>query len=85
MAKPHSKEGGNHLAQESIRQKTMEGIDGGAICCNGWTKPGSKSQGRRPDLDMTALLHSCILPCSGKLSLGTGVARVLHVCCAVYR
>ena len=29
MAKRHSKEGGNHLEQESNRQKTMEGIDGG--------------------------------------------------------
>ena len=28
MAKLHSK-GGNQLKQESIRQKTMEGIDGG--------------------------------------------------------
>ena len=29
MARRHSKEGGNHLEQESNRQKTMEGIDGG--------------------------------------------------------
>ena len=28
MARRHSKERGNHLEQESIRQKTMEGING---------------------------------------------------------
>ena len=28
MARRHNKEGGNHLEQESNRQKTMEGIDG---------------------------------------------------------
>ena len=27
MARRHSKDGGNHLEQESIRQKTMEGTD----------------------------------------------------------
>ena len=29
MATGRNKEGGNHLEQESNRQKTMEGIDGG--------------------------------------------------------
>ena len=29
MARRHSKERGNHLEQESNRQTTMEGIDGG--------------------------------------------------------
>ena len=29
MARRHSMEGGNHLEQESNRQRTMEGIDGG--------------------------------------------------------
>ena len=29
MARRYSKEGGNHLAQESSRQRTMEDIDGG--------------------------------------------------------
>ena len=29
MARRHNKEGRNHLEQESKRQKTMEGIDGG--------------------------------------------------------
>ena len=29
MARRHSKEGGNHLEQESNRQKTMEDADGG--------------------------------------------------------
>ena len=29
IARRHDKKGGNHLEQESIRQKTMEGIDGG--------------------------------------------------------
>ena len=29
MARRHSKEGGNHLEQESNRQRTMEDIDGG--------------------------------------------------------
>ena len=29
MAKRHNKEGGNHLQQESNRQKTMEDTDGG--------------------------------------------------------
>ena len=29
MAKRHNKEGGNHLKQESNRQKAMEDIDGG--------------------------------------------------------
>ena len=29
MARRHNKEGGNHLDQESNRQKTMEDIDGG--------------------------------------------------------
>ena len=29
MARRHNKEGGNHLDQESNRQKTMEGTDGG--------------------------------------------------------
>ena len=29
MARRHNKEGGNHLEQESNRQKAMEGIDGG--------------------------------------------------------
>ena len=29
MARRHNKEGGNHLEQESNRQKTMEGSDGG--------------------------------------------------------
>ena len=29
MAKRHNKEGGNHLEQESNRQKTTEDIDGG--------------------------------------------------------
>ena len=29
IARRHSKEGGHHLEQESNRQKTMEGIDGG--------------------------------------------------------
>ena len=28
-ARRHNKEGGNHLEQESNRQRTMEGIDGG--------------------------------------------------------
>ena len=29
MARRHNKEGGNHLEQESNRQMTMEGNDGG--------------------------------------------------------
>ena len=29
MARRHKKEGGNHVEQESNRQRTMEGIDGG--------------------------------------------------------
>ena len=29
MARRHNMEGGNHLKQESNRQRTMEGIDGG--------------------------------------------------------
>ena len=29
MARPHSKEGGNHLKQESNRPRTMKDIDGG--------------------------------------------------------
>ena len=29
MAKRHNKEGGNRLEQESNRQKTLEGINGG--------------------------------------------------------
>ena len=29
MARRHNKEGGNHLEQESNRQRTVEGIDGG--------------------------------------------------------
>ena len=29
MARRHSKEEGNHLEQESNRQRTMEGTDGG--------------------------------------------------------
>ena len=29
MARRHNKEGGNHLEQESSRQRTMGGIDGG--------------------------------------------------------
>ena len=29
MARRHNKEGGNHLEQESNRQKTVEDIDGG--------------------------------------------------------
>ena len=29
MARQHNKEGGNHLEQESNRQRTTEGIDGG--------------------------------------------------------
>ena len=29
MARRHNKEGGNHLDQESNRQKAMEDIDGG--------------------------------------------------------
>ena len=29
MARRHSKEGGNHLEQESNKQKAMEDIDGG--------------------------------------------------------
>ena len=29
MARRHNKEGRNHVDQESNRQKTMEGIDGG--------------------------------------------------------
>ena len=29
IARPHNKEGGNHLDQESNRQKAMEDIDGG--------------------------------------------------------
>ena len=29
MTRRHNKKGGNHLEQESNRQKTMEGIDGG--------------------------------------------------------
>ena len=29
MARRHNKEGGNHLEQESNRQKTMEDTDGG--------------------------------------------------------
>ena len=29
MARRHNKEGGNHLEQESSRQRTMEGTDGG--------------------------------------------------------
>ena len=29
MARQHSKEGGNHLEQESNRQRTMEGSGGG--------------------------------------------------------
>ena len=35
MARRHSKEGGNHLEQESIRQKTMEGIGWRATSCSG--------------------------------------------------
>ena len=31
MARRHNKEGGNHLEQESNRQKTMEDIDGGLL------------------------------------------------------
>ena len=31
MARRHNKEGGNHLEQESNRQKAMEDIDGGYI------------------------------------------------------
>ena len=29
MARQHNKEGGNHLEQESNKQRTMEDIDGG--------------------------------------------------------
>ena len=29
MARRHSKEGGNHIKQETNRQRTMEGTDGG--------------------------------------------------------
>ena len=29
MARPHSKEGGEHLEQETNRNRTVEGIDGG--------------------------------------------------------
>ena len=29
MARRHSKEGGNHIEQESNRQRTKEGTDGG--------------------------------------------------------
>ena len=29
MARRHNKEGGNHLEQESNRQRTMKGTDGG--------------------------------------------------------
>ena len=40
MARRHSKEGGNHLEQESNRQRTIEGIARGrATSCSGWTKP----------------------------------------------
>ena len=40
MARRHSKEGGNHLEQESNRQRKMEGIHGGLQNdCSEWTKP----------------------------------------------
>ena len=35
MVRRHNKEGGNHLEQESNRQRTMEGIDGGALAEEG--------------------------------------------------
>ena len=31
MARRHTKDGGNHLEQESNRQKAMEDIDGGLL------------------------------------------------------
>ena len=31
MARRHNKEGGNHLEQESNRQKTMDNTDGGLL------------------------------------------------------
>ena len=38
----HSKEGGNHLEQESNRQKTMEGIDGGLHPAVDGQSPGER-------------------------------------------
>ena len=47
MARRHSKEGGNHLEQESNRQKTMEDIDGGLfVGCLTSQQHASVSQGR---------------------------------------
>ena len=42
MARRHNKEGGNHLEQESNRQKTMEDIDGGLHPAVDGQSPGER-------------------------------------------
>ena len=42
MARRHGKDEGNHLEQESNRQKTMEGIDGGLQPAVDGHRPGER-------------------------------------------
>ena len=44
MARIHSNQGGNHLEQESNRQRTMEGIDGGRGGGGGGLRPAADGQ-----------------------------------------
>ena len=46
MARQLSKEGGNHLEHETIRQKTMEGIDGGLHPAVDEQSLGERSKGK---------------------------------------
>ena len=54
MARRHNKEGGNHLEQESNRQKTMEDIDGGLH-----TAVDGQSQGEKVKVPYICKQYHC--------------------------
>ena len=66
MARRHNKEGGNHLEEESNRQKTTEDINGRrtAISRSGWTKPrwkvNQESNKQRTMEDIDGGLHPAV-------------------------
>ena len=63
MTSPHSKEGGNPLEQDSIRQTTVKNIDGGLHPAMDWQSPSEEKVNRETSTgDDLSFLYSQIRP-----------------------
>ena len=84
MARRHSKEGGNHLEQESNRQRTTESIDGGLHAavdgqslCEMTTNSNSKSSNKNSLSQDKPLLVFAVI-CFKDLTYTTSLAKWLR-------